>query len=82
MRLLDDLGWELEVDGEAFELTLDGVDLAAAVSHLIEQTGAPSGRRAAARPARAGWPLITAAMRSSAKTLRTIVERCPPSAAL
>ena len=40
MRLLDDLGWEPEVDGEAFELTMDGVDLAAVVSRLIEQTGA------------------------------------------
>lgn len=40
MRLLDDLGWALEVDGEAFDLTMDGVDLAAVVSRLIEQTGA------------------------------------------
>src|SRR5690606_69086 len=40
MRLLDDLGWEPEVEGEAFELTMDGVDLAAVVSRLIEQTGA------------------------------------------
>ena len=42
MRLLDDLGWEpeVEVEGEAFELTMAGVDLAAVVSRLIEQTGA------------------------------------------
>lgn len=40
MRLLDDLGWEPEVDGEAFELTMEGVDLAAVVSYLIAQTGA------------------------------------------
>jgi dihydrodipicolinate synthase/N-acetylneuraminate lyase len=38
MRLLDDLGWEPEVDGEAFDLTMAGVDLAAVVSRLIEQT--------------------------------------------
>jgi hypothetical protein len=40
MRLLDDLGWEPEVDGEAFDLTMNSVDLAAIVSRLIEQTGA------------------------------------------
>jgi hypothetical protein len=40
MRLLDDLGWEPEVDSETFGLTMDGVDLAAVVSHLIAQTGA------------------------------------------
>jgi hypothetical protein len=40
MRLLDDLGWEPEGDGAAFELTMTGVDLAAVVSRLIEQTGA------------------------------------------
>jgi hypothetical protein len=40
MRLLDDLGWEPEQDADEFELTMDGVDLAWVVSHLIEQTGA------------------------------------------
>lgn len=40
MRLLDDLGWEPAVEGEAFDLTMDGVDLAAVVSHLVVQTGA------------------------------------------
>lgn len=40
LRLLDDLGWEPEQETEAFELTMDGVDLAAVVSHLITQTGA------------------------------------------
>ena len=40
MRFLDDLGWEPEQDRDEFELTMDGVDLAAVVSHLIEQTGA------------------------------------------
>ncbi len=40
MRLLDDLGWEPEQDREEFDLTMDGVDLAWVVSHLIEQTGA------------------------------------------
>jgi hypothetical protein len=40
MRLLDDLGWEPEQDRDEFDLTVDGVDLAWVVSHLIEQTGA------------------------------------------
>ncbi|MEX1141924.1 MAG: hypothetical protein WD399_04965 [Thermoleophilaceae bacterium] len=35
MRLLDDLGWEPEVEGEAFELTMAGVDLAAVVSRRL-----------------------------------------------
>jgi hypothetical protein len=40
MRLLDDLGWEPEQGGDEFALTMDGVDLAWVVSHLIVQTGA------------------------------------------
>ena len=40
MRLLDDLGWEPEPGADEFTLTMDGVDLARVVSHLIEQTGA------------------------------------------
>jgi len=40
LRLLDDLGWEPEPDDSEFTLTMDGVDLAWVVSHLIEQTGA------------------------------------------
>ncbi len=40
MRLLDDIGWEPEPDADEFTLTMDGVDLAWVVSHLIEQTGA------------------------------------------
>jgi hypothetical protein len=40
MRLLDDLGWEPEQEADEFELTMDGVDLAAVVSYLIAQTGA------------------------------------------
>ena len=42
MRLLDDLGWEPdpEEDRDEFELTMDGLDLAWIVSHLIAQTGA------------------------------------------
>jgi hypothetical protein len=40
MRLLDDLGWEAEPESTEFELTMDGVDLAAVVSYLIAQTGA------------------------------------------
>lgn len=40
MRLLDDLGWEPEAEGESFDLTMAGVDLAAVVSHLVVQTGA------------------------------------------
>jgi hypothetical protein len=40
MRLLDDLGWEPEQEADEFELTMDGVDLAWVVSHLIVQTGA------------------------------------------
>jgi hypothetical protein len=40
MRLLNDLGWEPESEGEAFELAMDGVDLACVVSRLNEQTGA------------------------------------------
>lgn len=40
MRLLDDLGWEPEPDADEFALTMDGVDLAWVVSHLIAQTGA------------------------------------------
>jgi hypothetical protein len=40
MRLLDDLGWEPEPDGDEFGLTMEGVDLAAAISHLVVQTGA------------------------------------------
>jgi hypothetical protein len=40
MRLLDDLGWEPEQAGDEFALTMDGVDLAWVVSHLIVQTGA------------------------------------------
>ena len=40
MRLLDDLGWEPEQEADEFTLTMDGVDLAWVVSHLIEQTGA------------------------------------------
>ena len=40
MRLLDDLGWEPEPDAGNFALTMDGVDLAGVVSHLIAQTGA------------------------------------------
>ena len=39
MRLLDDLSWEPEQDHDEFVLTMDGVDLAAAISHLITQTG-------------------------------------------
>jgi len=40
MRLLDDIGWEPEQESDEFELTMDGVDLAAVVSYLIDQTGA------------------------------------------
>lgn len=42
LRLLDDLGWEPdpEEDRDEFELTMDGLDLAWIVSHLIAQTGA------------------------------------------
>ena len=40
MRLLDDIGWEPEQEADEFELTMDGVDLAAVVSYLIDQTGA------------------------------------------
>jgi hypothetical protein len=40
MRLLDDLGWEPEQERDEFVLTMDGVDLAWVVSHLIVQTGA------------------------------------------
>ena len=40
MRLLDDIGWEPDQDRDEFELTMDGVDLAAVVSYLIDQTGA------------------------------------------
>jgi hypothetical protein len=40
LRLLDDLGWEPAQDPDEFTLTMDGVDLAWVVSHLIEQTGA------------------------------------------
>lgn len=40
MRLLDDLGWEPEPEGDECVLTMDGVDLAAVVSHLVVQTGA------------------------------------------
>lgn len=40
MRLLDDLGWEPEQEADEFPLTMDGVDLAAAISHLVVQTGA------------------------------------------
>jgi hypothetical protein len=40
MRLLDDLGWEPEPEADEFTLTMDGVDLAWVVSHMIEQTGA------------------------------------------
>ena len=40
MRLLDNIGWEPEPEGAEFELTMDGVDLAAVVSYLIAQTGA------------------------------------------
>lgn len=36
LRLLDDLGWEPEQDADEFTLTMDGVDLAGVVSHLIE----------------------------------------------
>lgn len=39
MRLLDDLGWEPDQEAGEFELTMDAVDLAAAVSHLVVQTG-------------------------------------------
>ncbi|HYI79586.1 MAG TPA: hypothetical protein VEW67_01850 [Thermoleophilaceae bacterium] len=40
MRLLDDIGWEPEQEAGKFELTMDGVDLAAVVSYLIGETGA------------------------------------------
>ena len=40
LRLLDDLGWEPEQEADEFTLTMDGVDLAWVVTHLIEQTGA------------------------------------------
>ena len=40
MRLLDDLGWEPDPNADEFTLTMDGVDLAWVVSHLIAQTGA------------------------------------------
>lgn len=40
LRLLDDLGWEPEPDADEFTLTMDGVDLAWVISHLIAQTGA------------------------------------------
>ena len=40
MRLLDDLGWDRDEARDEFTLTMDGVDLAWVVSHLIEQTGA------------------------------------------
>jgi hypothetical protein len=40
MRLLDDIGWEPEQESDEFDLTMDGVDLAAVVSYLIDQTGA------------------------------------------
>jgi hypothetical protein len=42
MRLLDDLGWEPhpEEGRDEFELTMDGLDLAWIVSHLIAQAGA------------------------------------------
>ena len=40
MRLLDDIGWEPEQESDEFDLTMDGVDLAAVVSYLIGETGA------------------------------------------
>ena len=41
LRLLDDLGWEPDQgDRGEFELTMDALDLAWIVSHLIAQTGA------------------------------------------
>ena len=41
LRLLDDLGWEPDQgDRSEFELTMDALDLAWIVSHLIAQTGA------------------------------------------
>jgi hypothetical protein len=40
MRLLDDIGWEPDQGRDEFELTMAGVDLAAVVSYLIDQTGA------------------------------------------
>ncbi|NLT05160.1 MAG: hypothetical protein GXY03_02500 [Solirubrobacterales bacterium] len=36
MRLLDDLGWEAEVDQEVFEVSMPAAQLARAVAHLAE----------------------------------------------